>query len=960
MANEVSTKALVNELEKAVDSAQNLLKVFNKTEDVTKDIAKQLEKAFGEVDSNTSKGLAAFNKLIQETNKLTEDSEKLQQDKIKTETLLIKKEKELSNARIQEIKELDQKNKLYLQETKTRIAVKKEQERQLKLFKQETKQLGKNLDAYQKQSKRLNELRKRYKALAAEEKENTKEAKTLLKEITKLDKKLKEIDETVGQNQRSVGKYKDAVKGLNSTIGKLGIAAVIAKGVELLGSAFGDSREGALEAQIAFSKFTETAKVVIANIVKSFGGIKDLFGAIGDSFALAGAKIERTFLQIQKVTPFAADVTQALIDIEQKIKKLSESSVSDAIDKIALAFADTTTTVTEAIKAQEIYLRLQLKTTIAISKQEKELAGLQERRQILQDISDDDTIGFVTRAKAVKRAGEIAIEFANKEVALAKTKEKLAFEAVKQDLRRNQIDVSRIKTSQDLITLLEKDSIAKKVSDANDEAFSAAYVERREKEVESQSFKRDQEEKFRKTARDAFEQELDILEEFTEKKIASNALIIADDKATLEERTAAQAENEKLEKELFENSIDLIVKQGKASIDLRKDLTAAEKEQQKALLDGIDLQKIINTEDASELFILLRKLDLGEIEEKRTKDSIKIKKDLLEVNKESNKVQDEAILKTKELQEEIALQERKLAGEKIDLEDEQKEAEKKRLQERIDLLKEDSVARLELEKELNELLLEENKTAAEQQAELKEQILETAEQVLEDLLNKRSEKRIDRIEKEQEANQTRIDQITEAIENGNEEAKQSLAEEEKRSAELAAQKEKERKNAIKLEAGLAILKAFGENDGNLGKTIADSTALIAFISSIGSFFEGTEDTGTVNKPLDSNGGRVAILHDNERVLTAKQNAKLGGLSNDDVADLGAMHSKGVENGGVTVQQYNNQEMISGIREITNAVKNIPVSSYNYDANGKYHVQVLKNNNGTQKLRMKARNPYTSA
>ena len=75
---------------------------------------------------------------------------------------------------------------------------------------------------------------------------------------------------------------------------------------------------------------------------------------------------------------------------------------------------------------------------------------------------------------------------------------------------------------------------------------------------------------------------------------------------------------------------------------------------------------------------------------------------MLEVNKESNKVQDEAILKTKELQEDIALQERKLAGEKIDLEDEQKEAEKKRLQERIDLLKEDSVKRLELEKELNE------------------------------------------------------------------------------------------------------------------------------------------------------------------------------------------------------------------------------------------------------------------
>ena len=73
-----------------------------------------------------------------------------------------------------------------------------------------------------------------------------------------------------------------------------------------------------------------------------------------------------------------------------------------------------------------------------------------------------------------------------------------------------------------------------------------------------------------------------------------------------------------------------------------------------------------------------------------------------------------------------------------------------------------------------------------------------------------------------------------------------------------------------------------------------------------------------------------------------------------------MHSKGVENGGVTIQQYNNQEMINGIKGIEKAVKNIPISSYNYDANGKYHVQVLKDNHGTRKLRMKAKNPYTSA
>jgi hypothetical protein len=892
MANEISTKALVNELEKAVEESKELLKVFKKTEEVTTDIAKELEKAFKGIDSKTSKGIATFNKLLKETNDLTDESEELQQKKIKTEALLIKKEQELSKARLLEIKERDQTNKLYLQETKTRIAVRKEQERQLAIFKKGTKEQIKEIDAYQKKSKALNEARKKYKALAAAQKDTTKEAKDLLKNITKLDTELKEIDATVGQNQRSVGKYKDAVKGLNSTIGKLGIAAVIAKGVELLTGAFGSSREGALSMEIQMAKVTETVKVFVNGVIDAFPAVLDLFGAIGDSFTLIGKKAEKAFLEVQDFVNGSDEVTANLAKVNAEIAILEASSADEAIERIKKAFEGNVDATEKAIKSQERYLKLQLATKISISEQEKELAGLQEQRQILQDISDDDTIGFKSRELAVKAASEIAIEFGEKEVTLAKTKEKLAFEAVKQDLRRAKISVKGIQTSEQLITLIEKGDNAKKVSDTNDEAFTAAYVERRDAEVESDSFKRDQEEKFRKTARDAFEQELDILEEFTEKTIASNLDVINSEKTTQEERRILIAENKELSEDLYNDSIELIKKQGKASIDLRKDLTEEQKVKQKALLDNIDAQELLNEEDAKALFILIRKLDLGEIEEKRLKDSLKIKKDLTKQEQEANKVADDADL-----------------------------------------------------------------DAFKKQQEAKNELLEKAEEVLENQIRKQSEKRIAAIDGELEQNQKRIEEINQAIQDGNEEAKESLAIEEKRAVELEAKKEKERKKALKLEAGIAILKAFGENDGDLGKTIGDTTALIAFINSLPSFFDGTEDTGGASSPLDSNGGRLTMLHDNERVMTAEQNKKLGGISNDDLADLGAMHGKGLNDGGVTINKANDDRLISEIRDMKNVIKSMPTPSYNWNATDRMHEMTLTSHNKKETLKQRSKNIF---
>jgi hypothetical protein len=62
-----------------------------------------------------------------------------------------------------------------------------------------------------------------------------------------------------------------------------------------------------------------------------------------------------------------------------------------------------------------------------------------------------------------------------------------------------------------------------------------------------------------------------------------------------------------------------------------------------------------------------------------------------------------------------------------------------------------------------------------------------------------------------------------------------------------------------------------------------------------SFFVGTEDTGPAGrrgKPVDNKGGFYSVLHPNERVLTAEQNKKLKGLSNDQLVALATANRYG--------------------------------------------------------------------
>lgn len=111
--------------------------------------------------------------------------------------------------------------------------------------------------------------------------------------------------------------------------------------------------------------------------------------------------------------------------------------------------------------------------------------------------------------------------------------------------------------------------------------------------------------------------------------------------------------------------------------------------------------------------------------------------------------------------------------------------------------------------------------------------------------------------------------------------------------EQLAQKEAERaraqkkaENAAKVLALFNLVAAAAQSgDQNAVFTaIAQVAVLEGVAAALDNFYEGTEDTGTVSNPLDSKGGRLAVLHDNERVVPKKLNKQLGDMSNAELVE----------------------------------------------------------------------------
>ena len=187
-------------------------------------------KAVQEELAKTDSKLVEFAKTVKTSLNFTEEAKSLR-DLESTMTVVNKayeekqKTQKESKATLTEIEKLQEKiNKVQTEEAKTIAKLRQELNEKNKVLREEAKLNSKSISEYDKLSSRLNKMRKEYKELAVTNKENTKEGKELLRNITDLDTKLKSVDNAVGQNQRSVGKYSDAVKSATGVLAKFGLA----------------------------------------------------------------------------------------------------------------------------------------------------------------------------------------------------------------------------------------------------------------------------------------------------------------------------------------------------------------------------------------------------------------------------------------------------------------------------------------------------------------------------------------------------------------------------------------------------------------------------------------------------------------------------------------------------------------------------------------------------------------
>jgi len=165
------------------------------------------------------------------------------------------------------------------------------------------------------------------------------------------------------------------------------------------------------------------------------------------------------------------------------------------------------------------------------------------------------------------------------------------------------------------------------------------------------------------------------------------------------------------------------------------------------------------------------------------------------------------------------------------------------------------------------------------------------------LIDKRTDKQIDAINKELDASKKRQEELTALAIQGTTDATQSLATEQKRQAELERQKAELEKRKLRRQtilSGIELLSnKLDNNEGDaVASTIRDITGLISILSNLPAFAEGSEyiERGDAPKGKDT---ILARVNEGERILTTEQNRKLGNVSNEELTKIVEHHNKGI-------------------------------------------------------------------
>lgn len=940
--SEIAEEDLYKEIRESADKTIKIVETLNiNLEKTAKVLQSELKKPLDNTIESIEK-LQSSSKLMSEAMEHSLKLDKAKADAVKSQ---IKADEKLRQIEKEKIKLKQQLTDATDEEVKAKIKYQKASAEQKKILADEIILNDQNAGTLEKVAAQSRVLRREREKLNLETEEGKKRLKEINDQLDKNNEIIRENSDALKKQTLNVGNYTESIKEATGELGGLignvkdsidalkgqvqqfvilgksadtagkkarlfgkalksiGIGAIIA----LLGafvSSIADTREGMLTLQGTIQKFSASLSML---------GQK-----ASDWFTTLRLNIEKTKLEFQSffsVGKSSASMKKRIAEINDELEK---------IDKKKYDLGEVLSGVDEAINKQFAYENSLAKTNEEIER----LMGLEE---IYSERAGDMTISFDKQRRAQDKYNETIIKRIELEKGLLTENVDLQALKIRQSLLKAGYDYS-IQQVKNLEFLNNENAVLKINSDELAE-LSEAKTQMIAKDNELTSALEKNAREARNTAKDDFELQLDYAVDYFDTQKTINERIINMERTTINQRKLLTADLERLADKSWQNQMDLINEYAETKIDLNALIALDDeqlvREQIKGQIKNETLGiRILQT-------IRDRKTALQDISDLHTETSLKE----VELNKAvatSIQAIDEDNLELRIEQAERDYQiEKELEDRKLILVDKNFENLKIRLDEikklRIEQLmaiaefertqaNKDIVEEAEKTKKIeeinsklaNDILRLENETLDKKRQlgyeeldnereimEMRREMVLNGLQSLTDITNELADQRIAKIDEEIEASQRRFDSLQSLAESGNILARESMAEEAKLMAEQNRKREQEEKRKQRIQLASSVLQAYVTNSNNpqvknpLQKTITDTVLLTEFIKSLPAFFDGTEDTGKNGNGIDNKGGFLSVLHPNERVVTAKQNELIGGMSNEDLSKLAYNYQAGL-------------------------------------------------------------------
>lgn len=835
---------------------KDVIDLLELTEKSLKGVIEEAAKLGKQTPLTSFENIEKREKAIKDTTIALQQLDKVEQDRIKLEGQL----KKLEDGR-----------------TQANFNIREQIRLQTKELRDNAKEVNSNRNAYEQLTKDTNDAQKRLKALAAEFGANSDQAKEARKEFEQLDDRLREVNDAARDGRRDVGRYEKGVDALRKTFNRFARATIIIEIFKLLRDSVSANSEGIAEFQKIWINVTATITVLADRLITVFSTLS--------------ARIQRFVLGVRIDFAELGNVLgkndEQIEDLRKQYNELAEDAETD----LSGVFTGIGEEISDLIDLQQNLIDQTLDYR-------KEIAGLQTDIAELIPTQRELRAGFEDDSASLEEQIQAGVRFRK---SLRETQQ------LEQEIAARRLELAQQNAIANRFNVSSQEELAQATLEFNqliaDQAEEIAATER----------------EIQKLRDDVVQLNLDFyIDDFDNRKTV-NERIIADETQTFATRKRLLEENLRGAEESFDREEaalnESLSQRGKAQLDfdeLRNKSTSEE------------IARVIRESGISEP-LAIRALEV--LRERRTflQDNAEAQRDLNDAEAESRLIQSDVLLQQEALNK---LQERGVNLEMVleELASARLQNEIENLREQLGVAEEGSARFIALNQELNDKLLEQDQEGYKKRLEELQKFGEAAGvafQLIGDLFTERSEKRLEAIDEELAAEQERIQALNALAAQGNEDAENNLAITEARQRQLELEREQQIKRQQEAELALTAVQTYASkvqagNPNPLASTISDVQVLRAFVANLGSFFGGTEDTGTVSNPIDSKGGRLAIIHDNERIIPKVENKIIGKMSNTELANLAAREKNRSTGGDVYSEKVFNE-----IKELKNITKNKP-------------------------------------